>query len=185
MGTDLNELKQSSTALLWAGILAIIVGIIAIAVPAVASVSIAVLIGILVIITALGWLMAAFQSSATPGWKITGGILAVLLLIGGFWILFNPIEATVGLTAVIAIVFIVMGVVRLGTAITHRGGEGAWLVGFGGILAIIIGILIASEFPDSAAWAIGLLVGIQFLFDGIGLVMVAGGMKGAIKSSGN
>jgi uncharacterized membrane protein HdeD (DUF308 family) len=185
MGTDsLNELKQSSTSLMIAGILAIIVGIIAIAVPAVASVSVAILIGILVIVIAVAWLMAAFQSSSSPGWKITGGILGILLLIGGFWILFNPIEATIGLTAVIAVVFIVMGVVRLGTAITHRGGEGAWLVGFGGILAIIIGILIASEYPDSAAWAIGLLVGIQFLFDGIGLVFLASSIKGAVGSGG-
>mgnify|MGYP003704293807 CR=1 FL=1 len=85
-------------------------------------------------------------------------------------------------TAVIAIVFIVMGVVRLGTAITHRGGEGAWLVGFGGLLAIIIGVLIASSWPESSAWAIGLLVGIQFLFDGIGLVMVASAIKSAAKA---
>jgi len=185
MGTDpLNAVKQSSTALMWAGILGIIVGIIAISVPAVASVSVAILVGILVIITALAWLMAAFQSSATAGWKITGGILAILLLIGGFWILFNPIEATIGLTAVIAVVFIVMGIVRLGTAITHRGGEGAALIGFGGVLAIIIGVLIASSFPSSAAWAIGLLVGIQFLFDGIGLVFLASSIKGAVKASG-
>ena len=185
MGTDpLNAVKQSSTALMWAGILGIIVGIIAISVPAVASVSVAILVGILVIITALAWLMAAFQSSAAPGWKITGGILAVLLLIGGFWILFNPIEATIGLTAVIAVVFVAMGVVRLGTAITHRGGEGAAIIGFGGVLAIIIGVLIASSFPSSAAWAIGLLIGIQFLFDGIGLVFLASAMKGATKAIG-
>jgi uncharacterized membrane protein HdeD (DUF308 family) len=186
MGSEsLNEIKQSSNALMTAGILGIIVGVIAIAVPAVASVSVAILVGILVIITALAWLMAAFQSSATAGWKITGGILAVLLLIGGLWILFNPIDATIGLTAVIAVVFIVMGVVRLGTAITHRGGEGAALIGFGGALAIIIGILIASNFPSSAAWAIGLLVGIQFLFDGIGLVFLASSIKGAVRKSGN
>ena len=181
MGTDLNELKQSSGALMGAGVIAIIIGILAIALPQVASVSIAVLVGILVIVLAVAWLMAAFQSGSGAGWKITGGILGILLLIGGFWILFNPISATVGLTAVIAIVFIVMGVVRLGTAITHRGGEGAWLVGFGGVLAIIIGVLIAASWPESSAWAIGLLVGIQFLFDGIGLVMVASAMKSALK----
>ncbi len=185
MGTDsFSAVKQSSGALIIAGILGIIIGIIAIAVPAAASVSIAVLVGILVIVLAVAWLMAAFQSSAASGWKITGILLGVLLLIGGLWILFNPIEATVGLTAVIAIVFIGMGVVRLGTAVTHRGGEGAALVGFGGVLAILIGVLIAASFPSSAAWAIGLLVGIQFLFDGIGLVLVAAAIKGTLKNGG-
>ncbi len=185
MGSDaLQDIKQSSSAMMAGGILAIIIGIIAIAVPAVASVSIAILVGILVIVLAVAWLLAAFQSSATPGWKVTGGILSVLLLIGGLWILFNPIDATIGLTAVIAVVFIAMGVVRVGTAIAHRGGEGAGLVGFGGALAIIIGVLIAAKFPSSAAWAIGLLVGIQFLFDGLGLVFVAAAIKGAIKNGG-
>ena len=181
MGTDASQdLRQSSNSLMWAGILAIIVGIVAIAVPAVASVSIAILVGILVIVLAVAWLFAAVGSGATTGWKITGIILSVLLLIGGLWILFNPIEATIGLTAVIAIVFIVMGVVRVVAAIAGRGGEGRWVIALGGILAIILGILIAADFPSSAAWAIGLLVGIQFLFDGIGLVMLSTQMKRAL-----
>ncbi len=178
MGTDAaQDLRQSSNSLMWAGILAIIIGIVAIAVPAVASVSIAILVGILVIVLAVAWLFAAVGSGATTGWKVTGVILSVLLLIGGLWILFNPIEATIGLTAVIAIVFIVMGVVRVVAAIGDQGGEGRWLIALGGILAIILGILIAADFPSSAAWAIGLLVGIQFLFDGIGLVMLSSQVK--------
>lgn len=177
MGTD--SLRESANSLMWAGILAIIIGIIAIAVPAVASVSIAILVGILVIILAAAWLFAAIGSAATGGWKVIGIILSILLLIGGLWILFNPIEATVGLTAVIAIVFIVMGIVRVVAAIGDTGGEGRGLLAFGGILAIILGILIAADYPSSAAWAIGLLVGIQFLFDGLGLVLMSSAVKRA------
>ena len=177
MGTGSQEVRQSASSLMWAGILAIIIGIIAIAVPAVASVSIAILVGILVIILAVAWLFAAIGSEASGGWKVIGIILSILLLIGGLWILFNPIDATVGLTAVIAIVFIVMGVVRVVAAIGDQGGEGRGLLAFGGILAIILGMLIAADWPSSAAWAIGLLVGIQFLFDGIGLVIMSSAVK--------
>lgn len=181
MGTDsMQDLRQSSTGMMWAGILAVIIGVIAIAVPAFVSVSIAVLVGILVIILAIAWLFAAIGSAASTGWKITGVILSILLLIGGLWILFNPIEATIGLTAVIAIVFIVMGVVRVVAAIGDSGGEGRWLIAIGGVLAIILGILIAADFPSSAAWAIGLLVGIQFLFDGVGLIVLASSIKGSL-----
>jgi len=181
MGTGPTEdLRQSANGMMWAGILAIIIGIIAIAVPQVASVSIAILVGILVIVLAVAWLFAAIGSGATGGWKVIGIILSVLLLIGGLWILFNPIDATVGLTAVIAIVFIVMGVVRVVAAIGDTGGGGRGLLAFGGILAILLGILIAADWPSSAAWAIGLLVGIQFLFDGIGLVLMSSVAKKAI-----
>ena len=73
-----------------------------------------------------------------------------------------------------------MGVVRVVAAIADRGGEGRWVIALGGILATILGILIAADFTSSAAWAIGLLVGIQFLFDGIGLVMLSTQMKRAL-----
>jgi len=93
------------------------------------------------------------------------------------------VESTIGLTAVIAIVFIVMGVVRVVAAIGDTGGEGSrWLLALGGILAIILGILIAADWPSSAAWAIGLLVGIQFIFDGIGLILMSSAMKGALRN---
>lgn len=174
MSTELpREIRQSTGALMGAGVLAAIVGIIAIAVPAVASVSIAILIGILLLVVGIAWLMTTLQSGAGTGWKITGGILAALLIIGGIWTLTRPWEATMGLTAILAVIFIVVGVVRLVAALTHGRAEGAWLIGIGGALSILIGILIAAEFPDSAAWAIGLLVGIQFLFDGLGLIVTS------------
>lgn len=174
MGNELPEVvRQSAGALMGAGVLATIVGIIAIAVPPVASVSIAILIGILLLVVGIAWLVTTLQSGASTGWKITGGVLAALLIIGGLWTLVRPWEATVGLTVILAIIFIVVGVVRLAAAFTHGRAEGAWLIGIGGALSIIIGILIAAEFPDSAAWAIGLLVGIQFLFDGLGLIFTS------------
>ncbi len=182
MGTNsAQDLRQSATAMMWAGVLAITIGFIAIALPAIASVSIAVLIGILVIVLAVVWLFAAVGSGATTAWKVTGVVLSVLLLIGGLWILFNPIDATIGLTAVIAVVFIVMGVVRVVAAIGDHDADGRWLIALGGVLAIIIGVLIAADFPSSAAWAIGLLVGIQFLFDGIGLVLLSAYAKGTLR----
>jgi uncharacterized membrane protein HdeD (DUF308 family) len=164
-----EALRDASTGLLVAGILSIILGVVAIAVPAVVSVSIAILIGILLIIAGVAWLATAVRGEGAVAWRLTGGVLAALLVLGGIWTLVRPYEATVGLTAILAIVFIVVGVARLATAISHRHRESTWLLAIGGALSILIGILIAVEFPDSAAWAIGLLVGIQFLVDGAGL----------------
>ena len=170
-------LREASTPLLVAGILSIIVGAVAIIVPTVASVSVAIFIGILLLVVGVSWLVTAIRGDGPTGWRLTGGVLALLLVVGGIWTLVRPFEATVGLTAILAIVFIVVGVARVGTAITHRDRESTWFLGLGGVLSVLIGVLIAVEFPDSAAWAIGLLVGIQFLFDGLGLVGVALGLR--------
>jgi uncharacterized membrane protein HdeD (DUF308 family) len=42
-----------------------------------------------------------------------------------------------------------------------------------GIVSVILGVLIWAQWPVSGLWVIGLLVGIQLLFTGWSLVMLA------------
>jgi uncharacterized membrane protein HdeD (DUF308 family) len=49
----------------------------------------------------------------------------------------------------------------------------SWLLGLSGTLALILGVLIALELPESAAWAIGLIVGIDLIFTGALLIATA------------
>ncbi|MCU0307933.1 MAG: DUF308 domain-containing protein [Thermoleophilia bacterium] len=175
MGTtsgDAGAAKQAWPALMVAGTIAVIAGILAIALPAAASVSITILIGILLIVVAVVWLIGTLRSDAGAAWKIIGVVLALLLLVAGIWALARPFQATVTFTAILVIYFIVSGVIRLAGAIADRRREGAFLWGLGGALSIVLGILIGTELPDSANWAIGLLVGIQFLFDGFALLAI-------------
>jgi uncharacterized membrane protein HdeD (DUF308 family) len=43
----------------------------------------------------------------------------------------------------------------------------------GGVLSMLLGVLIALELPSSAAWAIGLLVGVNLLFWGVRAIVAA------------
>jgi uncharacterized membrane protein HdeD (DUF308 family) len=52
------------------------------------------------------------------------------------------------------------------------GANWGWVL-TNGILMIILGILIWSQWPLSAVWALGLLVGIGLLFSGIATVVFA------------
>ena len=47
-----------------------------------------------------------------------------------------------------------------------------WLLA-SGILSVLLGVLIWAQWPASGLWVIGLLVGIQLLFTGWSLVMLA------------
>jgi uncharacterized membrane protein HdeD (DUF308 family) len=40
----------------------------------------------------------------------------------------------------------------------------------GGVLSLVLGLLIAEQLPESAAWALGLLVGIDLIFSGVQLI---------------
>jgi uncharacterized membrane protein HdeD (DUF308 family) len=77
------------------------------------------------------------------------------------------------MTAILVAYFIATGVIRVAAAAVGPPRRDRVLLGIGGGLAILVGILIGSELPSSASWAIGLLVGIQFLFDGSWLLVLA------------
>jgi len=48
-----------------------------------------------------------------------------------------------------------------------------------GVLSLVLGLLIALQLPESATWAIGLLVGIDLLFTGVLLLSLARGLRRA------
>ena len=99
---------------------------------------------------------------------------ALLTEVAGLYLLLAPLSGTVTLTFVLVVYFIVIGSVRIGEAIALRQMPGAGMVGVNGALSLLIGLLIGLDFPSSADWAIGLLVGIDLIFAGWGLLSVSG-----------
>jgi uncharacterized membrane protein HdeD (DUF308 family) len=69
----------------------------------------------------------------------------------------------------------VIGLFRIIAGIGARGQvpNAGWTI-VNGVLAVLIAVMVIANLPSSAAWAIGLLVGIQLLFDGI--MMITAGM---------
>jgi uncharacterized membrane protein HdeD (DUF308 family) len=175
-------LRRSWEALLLAGILLIVTGALAIALPAVFALSIAVLLGILLLVIGVAWLVSETSHHAGSGGRTMSIVLAALVGLAGLWMLLRPWEATVTLTAVLVGYFVITGALRILVAARRRGERDALLIGLGGVLSLIVGILVGSELPSSASWAIGLLVGIQFLFDGVGLIAVALTLRGPART---
>lgn len=176
MPAEVREALSKNWKLLVAGgILAVILGIVAIILPLLASIAITYVVGILLLIGAVAFIADAI--SGGTGWHRVGRvILAILYVIAGVWLLINPIEGTITLTIVLIVFFLVSGIFRIIAGLQARGTPGAgWLI-VNGILSIIIALLVWGDFPSSAEWAIGLLVGIALLFDGISMITV--GMAG-------
>lgn len=172
---ELKEaLSKNWKVLLAGGIISVVLGAIAIIIPPLASVTITILVGIILLIGAVG-MVAEALSRGTTGHRIWSAILAVLYVIAGVWLLINPAEGTITLTWVLVIFFLVIGLFRLVGGIQGRGAgvpNAGWMI-VNGLLSIAIAVLVLVELPSSAAWAIGLLVGIQLLFDGFMLIATA------------
>jgi uncharacterized membrane protein HdeD (DUF308 family) len=180
-----TALGKSWKLLLTAGIISVVLGAIAIIVPPLASVTITYLVGILLLIGAVAFVAEAISRGST-GHRIWSALLAVLYVFAGVWLIINPVSGTITLTWILAIFFLLIGVLRLIAGIASRGKvpNAGWTI-VNGVLSIVIAVLVIGDLPSSAAWAIGLLVGIQLLFDGIALIATAMAGKKLIESGSN
>lgn len=165
-------LARSWKALMAIGIVAIVVGCIAILVPAVASVGTAIFIGWILLIVG-AFLVAAAFSAHTVGSLLLRLVWAALTVIVGVWLIVEPHNGTLTLTFVLGVYFLFMGLTRITVAFIGRGRPNAGWVGLSGVCGLLIGILVLVKFPSSADWAIGLLVGIDLIFAGWTLTSLA------------
>ena len=106
----------------------------------------------------------------SSGWRL---LISVLTIVAGAFILIAPLTGTITLTVVLVAWLWAVGVTRLMAWWMTRRAERSWLTAVNGALSIALGVLIWADFPDSATWAIGLLVGIELLFAGSSLIMTA------------
>lgn len=121
-------------------------------------------------VVAGGWeIVTAFQIRPW-GRAILWGVIGVLTIAGGVATARFPLLAAVSFTALIGVLLIVGGVAKVFLAWHLRGlSRFEWVVA-GGVLSILLGILILAEWPASGLYVLGLLLGVNLLFEGIGWV---------------
>lgn len=182
MQDALNDgLKRGRKWLMVSGVLAVIAGFIAIVVPAVASVTVAIFIGWLLLFGGIALLIDAF-AVRDVGRMALRILLALAAGAAGIALLVAPLKGTYTLTVLLVLWFTVTGVMRIGVAVGERGTPGAGWMGVNGVVTLLLGILIGANLPSSSDWAIGLLVGIDFLFYGFGAIAAASALKHDIQT---
>jgi uncharacterized membrane protein HdeD (DUF308 family) len=156
------------------GIILVILGLIAIVIPPLATLATTILIGWLFVISGIAGLIMTFRARHTPGfwWAL---LSAVIALIAGGLLLWQPLVGVLSLTFVLIAFFLIDGVLSIFLAIEHRRelvGRWGWIL-VSGIVDLVIAGIIWAGLPGTAAWALGLLVGIDLVFGGAALIMVA------------
>jgi uncharacterized membrane protein HdeD (DUF308 family) len=160
------------------GVLLALAGLAAIIYPAVATATVNILAGVFLIIA--GVLLFGFAFAARDaGDVIIWIVVAVLAIVVGIMFLSAPDIGTVTLTVLLAVWFILSGLTKLVAAFQQRGRADAGLMAINGVISLILGGLIAAELPDVADWAIGLLLGISFLVDGVVMILLGWSLRRA------
>ena len=155
------------------GIVMMVLGFLAVAVPNIATLAVEIFIGWLFFIAGIFRAVSVWRSRQMPGfaWSLLTAVLAIVL---GLILILRPLAGVLTLTMVLVVFFVIEGIASIIGAIEHRQHLRSWgWVLFSGIVDLLLAYLIWAGWPSSAAWAIGLLVGINMLFLGLSLVMTA------------
>ena len=104
--------------------------------------------------------------SAT-GWKgfLLDLLIGALYIAAGYILLTNPLAATIKLTLLLGIIWLLSGVLRIGLS-TVLWREAGWLLLLSGIIGVFAGGVIISEWPQSGLWVLGLVLGVDLIFHG-------------------
>ena len=171
-----NAVKKDSTTLMILGILTVILGVLAMMAPMMAGITIALMVGILLIAAGIARTIFAFKCKSW-GKGILVFLLGLLTLLVGFYMVARPGMALVTLTLFLAAYFVVDGIFEIIEAFDLKPIKGwGWML-FGGIVSILLGIMIWRQWPMSGAWAIGILVGIKLMFAGFAMTGIVRGSR--------
>jgi uncharacterized membrane protein HdeD (DUF308 family) len=166
-----EDLKRARRWLTVGGAVGLIAGIVAVAVPAIASVTISIFIGWLLIVA--GGVMISHAVGRRPVRVTLRVIEGIATLLIGAYIVIFPLTGTISLTFALAVWLFASGVLQVAAAVRETGLPGRGLTAFSGAVSVVLGVLIAVSWPSSSAWAIGLLVGIDLVFWGLRVLTAA------------
>ena len=179
-----NPLKDLAGLSIGVAVIMIILGCLAIVMPNATGIGVSVIFGWVIVLAGFMHFAYAFAASGAGGflWRM---LIAVVYIFGGSYLLLNAPFTLEALTMAVAVIFIIEGIFQIIAFFQIRELPGsAWLI-LDGVVSIVLGGLIAYQWPGSSNWAIGTLVGVNLLFSGITRLFYSVAAKNAIGVAAN
>jgi len=169
-----NTLHEHWALFLVEGVVLLVLGATAIALPPLATLALTIIIGWLFLVSGVLGLWTTFMMRRAPGfwWSLISAALGIVV---GLLLLARPISGAFSLTLVLVVFFVMEGVASIMFALDHRrelSGQWGWML-VSGIVDLVLATFVFAGLPSTAAWAIGLLVGINMVFGGSALIAMA------------
>ena len=152
------------------GVVVALGGIVAIARPLTAGLALTLVIGWILILNGVMAVVSAFAA------RNAGGFIAQLLLagayvLGGVYVLSNPVQGLTALAFVLGLTLFLGGGFKLMLAAALSGVPGIGALILSGVVSIILAVMIWMRLPESSEAVVGLLLGIDFLMTGASMIV--------------
>ena len=180
--TDVERVAAAVTATInkhWVlflveGILLTVLGMLAILLPAVASLAATLIFGWILLLSGGMGLVTTIRARHAPGfgWSLLSALIG---LVAGVLLLARPVPGTLSLTAVLIAFLMAEGVVSIFYATEHRKGFSAgwgWMLA-SGLLDLVLAVILLAGLPGTAVWALGVLLGVNMIVGGAALISMA------------
>ena len=169
-----DGLKGCWRLFLLQGAVMLILGVLAVIEPLVATLAINIFVGWLFLLSGLVGLVALFSSKHMPAflWSLITAALSVAI---GVLLIWRPAEGAAPLTIVLTAFFIAEGVFQIVSSISYReilASNWVWML-FSGLCDLLLAGIIIAGWPGTAEWALGIVVGVNLISSGVALIAAA------------
>jgi uncharacterized membrane protein HdeD (DUF308 family) len=133
-------------------------------------------VGAMMLVSGVAEIINAF-SVKTWGKFLLWALLGALYVIAGIVTVRNPLLAATVLTLILGIDLIVSGFLRIFLAIQMaQGTPWAW-VALSGVVTLLVGGMILAQWPVSSLFMLGILLGVDLMFAGVGWISMGLALK--------
>ncbi len=175
-GAGLEQVRRSWGWFLAFGILLTILGVVCVAKAQTATTFSILALGWVLAISGAVWLINSFYAFSWHGFFLYL-LNAIIRGVTGYLLIRHPDAGAQGVTMLLAALFIVGGVFRGVGASVIQFPRWGWTV-FSGLVSIALGVYLLVTWPAASTYFIGVVIGVDLIFDGSAL----GGFAGAIRS---
>ena len=166
-----SYVKENSRLLKTEGIVLLALGVLAIILPTLFTLAIELLIGILLLLGGAVSIYRSYTLKGLPGSTVSLG-MGIFSMIVGVLFLGYPLHGMIVLTFILGLLFLIKGVAEITIALQHRHWIAWGWILISGFVSILVALFLLLALPETARWALGLLVGINMLFSGAWLLML-------------
>jgi uncharacterized membrane protein HdeD (DUF308 family) len=168
---EFHHLRSHWWWLFLLGILLVVSGTAAIVFPILATVGAMIFLGVNLMLAGLATIVTSFWAGRWSG-TLLQLLVGILYLVAGFAIADSPVDAGKAATLLIAAMFIVAGAFRTLAALVIRFPHWGWAL-LNGVVTLLCGLVIYRHFTDSGPWLVGLLIGLEMIFNGWTWIMLS------------
>jgi uncharacterized membrane protein HdeD (DUF308 family) len=152
------------------GAVYLLAGLFALYSVATATVASVFVVGIMMIIAGVAEVINAFQLKSW-GKFLLWVLLGVLYIVAGFVAFENPLLTAALLTLILGAALVASGIMRIILAFSMIREGAPWIgVAFSGVITLLLGLVVLAHWPVSSLYTLGLFLGIDLVFAGVGWI---------------